>query len=547
MPADERTPADAHGSGQDQGPRSAGRSSLVRSSSGISAIAAMGVVAGFVVDAVMAALFGAGRSTDAFFIAATIPFSLASVLLASANQALVPLISLWFRREQEAVATRRTAGLLGATLALGAAVAVAGMLLSPLLPRLIAPGAEEQTKELASRLSVLLFITVVTRSGAEVLRAALNARFSFIAPAAMPVVESASVLVVIILLAGRLGITAVALGFVAGGVLQLVFMVVMALRRGLRLRPRWGFGDPEVRRGFRLLGYPVGGTGLNMVARSAERFFVSFLPTGSITILNYAWVVVNSIGGAVFFRSVVVALLPRLSEVQGDRDQTRQVIGAGVRIMAFIALPLTALVATLAAPLVELAFLRGQFTPQSAELLASVLAVYALVFPLDALTRVLLSSFYARLDVRTPFLNVLLGVSLTIALAAALVPVIGVPGVAVAYVLATLGNLTHAYLAVTSRTPLEVGPLLVFLGKAGVSAAATAGVAFWVSTLMPSSTALVDRLLALGVPGVAGLAAFLVAMVTLRVGRVRDALTPGILRRGRGPGGTRGPRRGADG
>jgi putative peptidoglycan lipid II flippase len=499
------------------------RPGLVRSSGGISLLAGTGVVAGFLVDAAMAALFGAGARTDAFFIAATIPFSLAAVFLASANQALVPLLNSWFNEEELEVAVARSGGLLGAALVVGAAITVLGVALSPVLAWVIAPGSSEGTKELATRISVLLFLTVTTRVGAEVLRAVLNARFSFLAPAAMPIVENAAVLATMLALSPSMGVMAIPIGYVLGGFLQLTFMWAMVARSGLRLRPGWGFRDPAIRRGFRLLGLPIAGTGLNTLARATERFLVSFLAPGSITILNYAWVVVNSLGGTVFFRSVVVALLPRLSEAKRDLSLTRRTLYDGVRVMGLISVPLTGLTIVLASPLVAFAFQRGQFGADDSRALAVVLAVYALVFPLDALTRAMLSYFYARLDMATPFVNGFIGVSLTIVLAAALFWPLGVPGVALAYVLASTGNLIHAYASVRRRTDLQAGPILPFLLKVVIASSAGAAVAYGVLVALPDLMSFMGRGVRLGVPGLCGLFAVLMTLFLLRVrpGRIR--------------------------
>ena len=100
-----------------------GRHGLARTSSGIAVLAAAGVLTGFAVDATIAALFGASAQTDAFFIAATIPFALASVLLASANQALVPLINSWFKDHGPDAAMERVGGLMGTSLVITTAVA----------------------------------------------------------------------------------------------------------------------------------------------------------------------------------------------------------------------------------------------------------------------------------------------------------------------------------------------------------------------------------------------------------------------------------------
>jgi putative peptidoglycan lipid II flippase len=480
-------------------------------------LAAAGVLTGFAVDATIAALFGASARTDAFFIAATIPFALASVLLASANQALVPLINAWFRDHGDEAARDRVDGLLGTSLVIAAGVAAVGIVLSPVIPSILAPGASPGTRASASALTALLFVTVITRVGAEVIRALLNARFSFAAPASMPVAENLAVLATTLLLADRLGVPAVAVGYLAGGFLQLGYMYGVARSRGLHVRPRVRFRDPDLRVAFRLLRLPLAGTGLNMVARAVERFLASYLPAGSITILNYAWVVVNSLGGAIFFRSVVVALLPRLSEARHDDDISRRIVGDGVRLMGLISIPLTAIVIVLAEPLVNLFFQRGAFTTTSAVFLGSVLAIYALQFPLDALTRVFQSFWYSRLDTRVPFHNVALGVGLDIGLAVLLVWPFGIKGLALAYVLSSVGNLLHGYITVDRRIGVPLRPLLGLLAKVVLASGLSGAGAAVILAVFPESAALLDRVLAVAVPGAVATALLVLALAALRV------------------------------
>ena len=494
-----------------------GRHGLARTSSGIAVLAAAGVLTGFAVDATIAALFGATGRTDAFFIAATIPFALASVLLASANQALVPLINTWFREHGSEGAMGRVDGLLGTSLVITTVVAALGVLLSPVLPSILAPGASSATRSSASAITALLFVTVLTRVGAEVIRALLNARFSFAAPASMPIAENLAVLVTTLLLADRLGVPAVAVGYVVGGFLQLAYMYGVARSRGLRIRPRVRFRDPEIRVAFRLLRLPLAGTGLNMIARAVERFLASFLPAGSITILNYAWVVVNSLGGAIFFRSVVVALLPRLSEARREDAVSRRIVGDGVKLMGLISIPLTAIVIVLAQPLVSLFFQRGAFDATSAALLGTVLAIYALQFPLDALTRVFQSFWYSRLDTVVPFHNVALGVGLDIAFAAILVWPFGIRGLALAYVLSSIGNLLHGYITVDRRISLPLLSLLRILGKIVVASAIAGAAAAATLVALPASSGPLSRVVDVTVPGAVAAAVLVLALLVLRV------------------------------
>jgi len=439
------------------------------------------------------------------------------VLLASANQALVPLINSWFREHGRDRAMQQVDGLLGTSLAIATGVAVVGAALSSVIPSLLAPGSSSATKGSASALLAMLFVTVITRVGAEVVRALLNARFSFVAPASMPIVENVVVLATTLVLADRMGVTAVAIGYVAGGILQLSFVYGVAWSRGLRLLPRVRFRDPEIRAAFRLLRLPLAGTGLSLVARAVERFLASFLPAGSITILNYAWVIVNSLGGAIFFRSVVVALLPRLSEARHHDDASRQIVGDGIRLMGLVSIPLMAVVVVLAEPLVSLFFERGAFTHSSAVLLGSVLAIYALQFPLDALTRVFQSFWYSRLNTRVPFDNVALGAGLDVLLAAALVWPLGIRGLAVAYVLASVANLVHGSVTVDRRIGLPLlaalrvlARIVIASGLAGVAAAMVAGI-------LPGADGVLSRLVAVAIPGAIAGVVLVVALAILRV------------------------------
>jgi putative peptidoglycan lipid II flippase len=473
------------------------RRGLARSSSAIAIFAGAGVLSGFLVDATMAAIFGAGARTDAFFIASTIPFALASLLLASTNQVLVPLVNGWFRTSEERVALDRIGNLLGTGLAIGA-------------------------------------VTVVTRIGAEILRATLNARFSFVGPAAMPLVENGTVLVLILLLHPRFGVTAVAIGYVVGGFAQLAFMAAVAAARGVLAWPRIRLHDPEIRAALRLMVLPLSGTGLTMISRIAERFLASFLPAGQLTILNYGWVVVNSIGGAVFFRSVVVALLPRLSEARDDERRTRRILSDGVLLMLVISIPLLVIVVVLAQPLVALAFQRGAFGPAQASMLAGVIAIYALQFPFDAVNRVYVSYWYGRLDTVVPFVNVAIGVGLDIAFAIALVFPWGIYGIAFAYVLSSVGYLIHGVWSVHRRVSMPTRELVTYAVKITLAALASGAVMWIVLHALPKSRDLVSRVTNVSVPAVVGITVLVIGLAVLRV-RIWSVLLGSVGRRPRRP------------
>lgn len=454
---------------------SPGDENLSRSSGAVAGLAALGVLSGFAIDVTLAAVFGAGLGTDAYFIAATIPFALMSLLLGSANRSLVPLISTWIGEEGREAARIRTGRVLGTAISLAAVVAAVGIALAPVLPRIIAPASSPETKALAATLTAVLFLAPVFRAGSEVLRALLNADYHFYPAALTPVVGNLTALGVFIFLYRRLGVVAVALGYVVGGFAQLSFLLAVSAGLGLAVRPRWSPSDPDVRQAGRLVALPAANSGLVLLARTAERFLASFLGPGAISILQYGLRVVNALGGSVFFRSVVVLLLPRLARSREDPEASGRVLSNGVRILTAISIPLSAFLAVLAQPIAAALFQRGAFTAESSARLASLLSILAVVFMFDALTRVLMAYFLARLDVVTPFINGAIIVAANVALAVALFEPLGLWGLALAFVLAQMIGFVNATSLILKRITIGIRPLAAHTAKilfaAGVGAA----------------------------------------------------------------------------
>lgn len=384
---------------------------LIRQSGTTSLAAAVTILSGLLLDAAIAATFGAGQATDAFFVAARLPVTSVTVLMVGVNQALVPLFSTWLVRRGEEATWRSVSHIL--TRAVLASFGVLGLVvvLAEPLVHVLAPGFSDEGIALAASLLRLVVVVVPLTIIAEVLRALLNSHRSFAGPAAMNAVLN-GVAVAFVLLAPAPKVSIIAWGYIAGAACRVLYLVPMAYRHGFRFRPEIGRGDPDVGIALRLCVRPMAAAGLTPTVRVVEQMVASFLPPGSITILNYGHRLVWAVGGTVFFRSVVVTLVPRLSEAEANEDRAAvsRITGAGVRLMLAVSLPLTVLMATLAQPGVRLIFQRGNFDRAEATLLGLVLIVLSGALVGEALQRVLLTPFFAQLDMRTPLRNAVYGV-----------------------------------------------------------------------------------------------------------------------------------------
>ncbi len=506
--------------------------------SGLTGVAAMaGVIAGLILDVSIAFRFGAGAKTDEFFVAARIPIGLIAVITAAANQALVPAFRTSLTQRGDRSTDRLISMVIAVVVIVGAALVLLTWAVAGPFVHITAPGIHVDEFTTAASMVPVMFAMVPLVAIAEVMRAYLNARYAFVAPALMTVVLNglAAAVIIVLPILGWKAIFLVAVAFVSGAAAQLVFMCFMAVRRGLRLRPALDLGDEQLRSVGKLCVRPLGAAGLNPVARLGEQLIVSFLPTGSISVLNYGFLVNSAVGGTVFFRSVIVALVPRLTDAHnlGGQAEVRRVTGLGVRIMLAISLPLATVMAILGKPGAVAVFHRGSFILPQAELLGTVLVVYSISLVGQALQRALLAPFYARLDTRTPLRNAVYGLIANLILLPVLVLPFGlhnanaVLGVALAYSLAQYVNAGHAWyrLTQTDGNPLRgVMPFAIRLVVASaISAVAMVGASLLLN--LGSEAAQGDRvqlLIRTPIAGVVGLVVLLVSIYLLAGGEIRN-------------------------
>jgi putative peptidoglycan lipid II flippase len=461
---------------------------------GLTGVAAgISVLFGLLLDVSIAARFGAGRATDSFFVAARIPLLLTAIVMVVANQALVPAFRTSLTRRGEAATQRLISLIVGVILLAGAAMLLLIWLLAYPLMRVTAPGISSAEVATAASMAPVVFAIVPLVAVSEVMRAYLNSRYRFVVPALMSGVltaVAASVVLLGPLLGLRHDIHIVAWAYLAGAVLQVAFMTLMATWRGLRLRPSLHLGDPHLRSIGRLVVRPTTGAVLNPLARLVEQILVSFLPPGSITILNYAYRLISAIGGTVFFRSVIVALLPRVTDAhnRGDQDTVRRSTDLGVRIMLAISLPLTALLAVLAAPGAVAVFHRGSFNLSSALLLGTVLSVYSVSLVGSAVQRALLTPFMARLDTSTVLRNTAYGVAANMVMLPLLTLPLGlgnraaIIGVALAFSLSQYVQVAHAWYRLRPTIGWRPEGLALFTAKLA-AASLLSGAAMFSATI----------------------------------------------------------------
>lgn len=266
---------------------------LLRALATVSSMTLVSRILGFVRDAVIARLFGAGLATDAFFVAFRIPNLLRRLFAEGAfSQAFVPILAEYRTRNGE-VETRLLVDRVATALSLAVfAVSVLGILAAPWIIYVSAPGFSATPEKFALTVAMLrvtfpylLFISLVSLAGGI-----LNTWSRFAVPAFTPTLLNLSFIFCALVFAPyfRPPVLVLAWAVLGGGVLQLALQLPYLAKIGMLPRLRADFWDAGVKRVLRQMGPAVFGVSIAQVSLLINTIFASFLANGSVSWLYYA-------------------------------------------------------------------------------------------------------------------------------------------------------------------------------------------------------------------------------------------------------------------
>ncbi len=381
---------------------------LLRAFASISSMTLLSRVLGFVRDAIIARVFGAGALTDAFFVAFKLPNLLRRLFAEGAfSQAFVPVLAEYRNRRGEA-ATRvlvdRVATLLLVVL-LG--VTALGVLAAPLIVLVSAPGftASPSTFALTVELTRIVFPYILFISLTALAAGILNTWSRFMVPAFTPVLLNVAMILAAAVAAPWFDppVLALAWGAFLGGVLQLGLQLA-ALRR-LGMLPRWDWQprDEGVRRILKLMGPAALGVSVAQVSLIINTIFASFLESGSVSWLYYADRLMEFPAGMLGV-ALGTLLLPSLAKHYADDHpgEYSRLLDWGLRMTLLLAAPAAVALGILAVPLIATLFHYGAFTARDVEMTRLALVAYSVGLVGLILVKVLAPGFYARQDIKTP-------------------------------------------------------------------------------------------------------------------------------------------------
>ncbi|MEO7912223.1 MAG: lipid II flippase MurJ, partial [Roseiflexaceae bacterium] len=178
----------------------------------------------------------------------------------------------------------------------------------------------------------------------------------------------------------------------------------------------------------------------------------SLLGNGAVAANGYALQLMLLPHGLIAL-SLGTVIFPQLARAYaaGEENEVRRIAMGATRQVLFLALPASVIFGLLGAPIVRALFERGQFTAESTAITSEALVFYAFGLAAFAAAEILVRTFYATRDTRTPVLVGVVAVLANIGLGWALIRLgAGLDGLAIAF---------------STANTIEAALLLMLLGR----------------------------------------------------------------------------------
>lgn len=426
------------------------------SSAGLIGLTALGgALIGFVLQLLVAYYFGASAQTDAYFMALSTSELLSKLLLGGSITAVfLPMFVRHLACGQRQLAWHLALNLFHLTAVVFIVLIVLlGIFAAPFV-HFIAPGFDGATAALTIKLLRVLLPAFLFLFLVELASSMLQALKQFTIPALLRLIAPATSIIIIILFIKSFGIFALALGAVAGSILQLGFLWWGLRRQGFTYRFIFQPLDPAIKR-LLLLVYPfIMSMLVTQGAGIVYRVLVSDLTPGSLAALKFAEKITQLLA-IMFLTSVTVVIYPTLSEKAARRDfiGIRDTVAGALRLVTFVTVPVIVGVVLLRNPLVSFLYQHGSFSAEDAALTSLALLFLVLGLTVNGISSVLGHATLALQETRASVAVSVASQAIAIALFVLLVPRLAHAGLALASALVPLSIALLYYLYLTRFIP----------------------------------------------------------------------------------------------
>lgn len=340
---------------------------------------------------------------DAYNAAFRLPDLIFKLLVTGALSAsFIPVFSSYLHKDKKQ-AYQIASTVINLLLLVFGAISLIVFIFAPFFSSLVAGGFSPSQISLMSQLTRVLLFAQIFFLISNFLTGILQVNQIFLLPSISPLLYNLAIIASIFLLAPKFGIYGVTYGAVIGAFLHLFIQLPALKRVGFKYFPLVNTKLNGVREIIRLMIPRSLSLGLGEIENTVTLFFASTLAAGSLSLLNLA-IQVMYLPSRIFATTVGQASLPILSKnvAKNQLDLFRNTVRNIILQSLYLALPITIIILIHRVAIVRLAFGARQFPWAATLQTAKTLAFLTPAIVCQAIIQILIRSFYALHNTKTP-------------------------------------------------------------------------------------------------------------------------------------------------
>ncbi len=362
-------------------------------------------ILGYIRDAVFAYYFGVSYISDAFFVAWRLPNTLRRLLgEGGLNASFVPIYGELYKKDK-ALAKRFFSSVFWYLAFINITIILFVILFAPCVIKVVAPGlSEAKAFEKAVFLLRFLIINQMFFSINALFMGLLNVHGIFFRSAFTQAIFNMSMILSMILLSRYLSVGSAMTGALMGGVLQVIFLYVKAIKLNLNISFFIKY-TKEIKEFFKRLIPALLGFGVAQLSFFVDTFLASMLGKGVISYMYYANRLFQLPLGLMSV-GLANALLSALSIGEDKKVRTSEAFG----VISLLTLPSSFGLFILSKDIINTLYHHGLFNEKDATNTAHVLGILSFGIIFFSWQKILSSTFFANKDTLSPSLSTLIGV-----------------------------------------------------------------------------------------------------------------------------------------
>lgn len=357
------------------------------------------------------ALFGTGPQATAYYAAFTLPDTLFNLIAGGAfSYAFIPVFLSYEKEHGQREVWRLASLVLNVLLvSLAVLVLIAEWLAPAFVNTILVPGLPPAERILTTTLTRIMLLHSLILGLGTIATAVLNGKRQFLLPALAIAIYDIGLIggLLVSLVIPSVGIYGPTYGLLVSAVCQVAVQIPGLLKQGARYTFLWDLRHPGLHEVVRLLLPNMLAVGIASTGTFLETSFASYLPDpASIPALRNASLLF-ALPFALVAQVIGQALLPQLT-TQATNGRYVRMSQTALKIVSgcvLLSVPAAIVLSLVGQPAIALVFQHGAFDPHASTLTARALLGYAVGLPGLTASALLILSFYALKDARTPLLT----------------------------------------------------------------------------------------------------------------------------------------------